>query len=86
MENGLHLAKNVGTLIVDHHLLRSEKGISWLDNLSQVVGKKVYCAADYMNTPRLLLGAERKSLTQKKPVAENWNQDYEKGKIQLNSA
>lgn len=85
-ENGLHLAKNVGTLIVDHHLLRSEKGISWLDNLSQVVGKKVYCAADYMNTPRLLLEAERKSLYQRKPVAENWHQDYEKGKILLNNA
>lgn len=83
--NGLRLAKNIGTLIVDHHLLRSKKGITWLDNLSQVVGKKVYCAADYMNTPRLLLEARRTSLYQKIPVAENWHQDYEKGKILPNS-
>ncbi len=82
-ENGLRLAKNVKTLIVDHHLLRSEKGIIWLDNLSQVVGKKVYCAADYMNKPRLLLEARRTSLYQKMPVPENWHEDYEKGKIQI---
>ena len=82
-ENGLRLAKNVATLIVDHHLLRSETGIAWLDNLSQVVGKKVYCAADYMNKPRLLLEARRTSLYQNIPVPENWHQDYEKGKIQI---
>jgi uncharacterized protein len=82
-ENGLRLAKNVPTLIVDHHLLRSETGITWLDNLSQIVGKKVYCAADFMNKPRLLLEAQRTSLYQKIPVPENWHQDYEKGKVQV---
>lgn len=82
-ENGLRLARNVATLIVDHHLLRSETGIAWLDNLSQVVGKKVYCAADFMNKPRVLLEARRMSLYQKIPVPENWHQDYEKGKIQI---
>ncbi len=82
-ENGLRLAKNVATLIVDHHLLRSETGITWLDNLSQAVGKKVYCAADFMNKPRLLLEARRTNLYQEIPVPENWHQDYEKGKIQI---
>lgn len=82
-ENGLRLAKNVPTLIVDHHLLRSETGIIWLDNLSQVVGKKVYCAADFMNKPQLLLEARRTSLYRNIPVPENWHQDYEKGKIQV---
>ena len=82
-KNGLRLARNVPTLIVDHHLLRSETGIAWLDNLSQAVGKKVYCAADFMNKPRLLLEAWRTSLYQKIPVPEDWHQDYEKGKIQI---
>jgi len=82
-ENGLRLAKNVATLIVDHHLLRSETGITWLDNLSQAVGKKVYCAADFMNKPRLLLEARRTNLYQEIPVPDNWHQDYEKGKIQI---
>jgi uncharacterized protein len=66
--------------------LRSEKGITWLDNLSRRVGEKVYSAADYMNTPRLLLEARRKRLYQEKPIAKNWHQDYEKGKILLNNA
>ena len=82
-ENGLRLAKNVATLIVDHHLLRSETGITWLDNLSQAVGRKVYCAADFMNKPRLLLEARRTNLYQEIPVPENWHQDYENGKIQI---
>ncbi len=82
-DNGLLLAKNVATLIVDHHLLRSEKGIIWLDNLSQVVGKKVYCAADFMNKPRLLLEARRTVLYQKMPVPENWHQEYQAGKVSI---
>ncbi len=82
-DNGLRLAKNVATLIVDHHLLRSEKGITWLDNLSQVVGKKVYCAADFMNKPRLLLEARRTVLYQKMPVPENWHQEYQAGKVSI---
>ncbi len=81
--NGLRLAENVETLIVDHHLLRSETGITWLDNLSQVVGKKVYCAADFMHKPRLLLEAQRMSLYQEIPVPENWHQDYKKGEIKI---
>ncbi len=82
-KNGLRLARNVATLIVDHHLLRSEKGITWLDNLSQVVGKKVYCAADFMNKPRLLLEARRTILYQEMPVPENWHQDYQEGKVMI---
>ena len=78
--NGLRLARNVAILIVDHHLLRSEKGITWLDNLSQVVGKKVYCAADFMKKPHLLLEARRTILYQEVPVPENWHKDYEEGK------
>ncbi len=82
-ENGLRLARNIDTLIVDHHLLRSEQGIIWLDNMSQVAGKKVYCAADFMNKPQLLFEAKRKELYQKMPVPENWHQDYEAGRISI---
>ena len=76
-ENGLRLARNVETLIVDHHLLRSELGILWLSNMSRISGKKVYCAADFMNKPRLLLEAQRRKLYREIPVAENWHRDYE---------
>ncbi len=82
-ENALRLARNVKTLIVDHHLLRSESGILWLDNISQILGKKVYCAADFMNKPRLLLEAQRRKLYREIPVAENWHRDYEAGNIYI---
>lgn len=82
-ENALRLARNVEILIVDHHLLRSEAGILWLDKISQVLGKKVYCAADFMNEPRLLMEAQRRKLYREMPIAENWHQDYEAGKIRI---
>lgn len=81
--NGLRLARNVEILIADHHLLRSESGIIWLDKLSQVLGKKVYCAADFMNKPRLLLEAQRRKLYREMLVAENWHRDYEAGEISI---
>ena len=80
-ENGLRLAKNVETFIVDHHLLRSTMGLVWLDRISQAAGKKIYCAADFMNKSRLLLEAHRTELYKKFPVAENWHENYEKGRI-----
>lgn len=82
-ENGLRLAQNVETLIVDHHLLRSESGILWLNNMSRISAKKVYCAADFMHKPRLLLETQRRKLYRKIPVAENWHRDYEAGKISI---
>jgi predicted metallo-beta-lactamase superfamily hydrolase len=81
-ENGLRLARNVGTLIVDHHLMRSRKGLVWLDGMSQAAGRQVYCAADFMNRPRLLLEAQRAELYQSLPVPENWHEDYEKQRLQ----
>lgn len=84
--NGLRLGKNVPTLIVDHHLLRSEKGITWLENLSQVLGKQVYCAADFMNTPRLLLEARRAILYREKPVPENWHLEYQEGRVKMGNS
>ena len=82
-ENGLHLARNVEILIVDHHLLRSEPGILWLKNISQILGKQVYCAADFMKKPRLLLEARRRELYREMPVPENWHRDYEAGEISI---
>ncbi len=80
-ENGLRLARTVSTLIVDHHLLRSEEGINWLDRLSEAAGKKVYCAADFMRRPRRLLEAKRAELYKAIPVPENWHNAYEEGRV-----
>lgn len=79
-ENGLRLAEDVPSLILDHHLLRSEEGGIWLDRLSQVAGKKIYCAADFMKQPRRLLEARRGELYDAMKVPENWHKDYEEGR------
>ncbi len=80
-ENGIRIARNVRTLIVDHHLLRSRAGVVWLENMSQKVGKKVYCAADFMNQQRLFLEAERRELYERSPVAPNWHEKYAQGLV-----
>jgi hypothetical protein len=59
--NAVRLAQNIETVILDHHLMRTEKGSAWLDRLSATVGKKVCCAADYMEQPRRLLEAKREN-------------------------
>jgi predicted metallo-beta-lactamase superfamily hydrolase len=68
--NAMRLAQNIDIVILDHHLMRSKEGAIWLDKLSTTVGKKVYCAADFMNRPRRLLEAERGQLYEEMPVPE----------------
>ncbi len=78
-ENGLHLARGVDRLILDHHLLRCRRGLRWLERLSQCSGHRVVCAADFMARSRLLLEARRRQLYEELPVPEGWHQDYARG-------
>lgn len=79
--NALRLASNIDVVILDHHLMRSVEGEVWLDKLSAAVGKKVYCAADFMGRPRQLLEAKRAKLYNKMPVPDGWHDDYAKGLV-----
>lgn len=79
--NALKLTESVGTLILDHHLMRSTEGIEWLEMLSTKTKKKIICGADFMNKPRRLLEAQRKLLYQEMPVPEGWHESYAKGKV-----
>jgi len=79
--NALRLAQNIDIVILDHHLMRSKEGAVWLDELSATVGKKVYCAADFMGSPRLLLEAERVQLYEEMPVPDGWHDNYAKGRV-----
>jgi len=78
-DHALRLARAVKTLILDHHLLRSEEGLSWLRALSQAAGRRIYCAADFMGRPRRLLEAKRQALYKAMPVRPNWHEDYARG-------
>ena len=79
--NALRLASNIDVVILAHHLMRSVEGEVWLDKLSAAVARKVYCAADFMGKPRLLLEAKRAQLYNKMPVADGWHDDYAKGLV-----
>jgi predicted metallo-beta-lactamase superfamily hydrolase len=75
-ENAKRLARHVDTLILDHHLLRCEEGLSWLDRLSSETGHQVVCAADFMGQPRCLLEARRLQLYEEMPVPNGWHEAY----------
>jgi len=79
----LLLAREIDTLILDHHLVRSRKGEQWLDHVSSLTGHKVICAADFMGIPRNLLEAERVLWYKKVPVPEGWHQAYAHGEIDV---
>ncbi len=81
--NALRLADRVNTLILDHHLMRSQAGEAWLSELSQTAGKQVYCAADFMKRPRLLLEARRDRLYKAFPVPDGWMDEYEQGRFDV---
>jgi predicted metallo-beta-lactamase superfamily hydrolase len=78
-KNARWLARHVDTLILDHHLLRCEEGLSWLDRLSSETDHRVTCAADFMQRPRHLLEAQRKQLYEEMPVPEGWHEAYARG-------
>lgn len=79
-ENALLLAKHVDTLILDHHLLRSFEGYSWLKELDEKVENRVLCAAEFMGKAPELLEAQREALYEKKPVLSGWHEAYASGK------
>ncbi|MBN1810804.1 MAG: hypothetical protein JXA14_03110 [Anaerolineae bacterium] len=78
-KNARRLARHVDTLILDHHLLRCEEGLSWLDRLSSETGHRVICAADFMERPRRLLEARREQLYEEMAVPEGWHEAYARG-------
>jgi predicted metallo-beta-lactamase superfamily hydrolase len=75
-ENALRLARAVHTLILDHHLLRSEEGLSWLERLASQTSHEVICAALFMEHPLRLLEAWRVRLYEEMPIPEGWHQAY----------
>jgi len=80
-KNAVYLARNVDTLIVDHHLLRSEEGIKWLKRLARTTKNRVGSAADFMKRKPLFLEAWRRELYQILPVPVKWHQNYAQRKV-----
>ncbi|KAF5432033.1 hypothetical protein C5S35_17620, partial [Candidatus Methanophagaceae archaeon] len=71
----------VDTLILDHHLLRSEGGRRWLDKIAATTGNRVVCAADFMGRRRTMLEAWRQRLYVEMPVPKGWHAAYARGEV-----
>jgi predicted metallo-beta-lactamase superfamily hydrolase len=82
-KNALKLSKHVDSLIIDHHLLRSVEGIKWLEKLECYAKNKVCCAADFMKREPIFLEAWRKELYEWLPVSEDWHENYEQEKVNV---
>jgi len=82
-QNAKHLAREVETLILDHHLLRSEAGFRWLKRLNEVSDNEVLSAAEFMGAKPNLLEARRKKLYAEMPVPPGWHEAYAKGEVGL---
>ncbi|MFW6147259.1 MAG: MBL fold metallo-hydrolase [Thermodesulfobacteriota bacterium] len=79
-QNALLLSKNVSTVILDHHLLRSLDGAAWLDRVNSKTPGKVICGADFMGKPRMLLEALRPQLYEEIHVPGDWHDSYALGR------
>lgn len=77
--NTIKLAFLTEKLILDHHLMRSENGCRWMEDLSAETGRNIICAADFMNRERFLLEAWRDRLYTAFPVQSGWHEAYAKG-------
>ena len=78
-ERARTLAKTAKWCIVDHHLLRSDNGVTWLDRLHAETGGRILCAADFMKRERRFLEAHRIDFYRQMPVPEDWHELYAKG-------
>ena len=74
--NAKRLSGGVEVLILDHHLMRSYKGLQWLKRLSSETGKRLICGAEFMKKPKMLLEAKRRHLYKDLPVPEGWHEAY----------
>jgi len=84
-DNILYLSSGVETLIIDHHLLRSEAGLFYLRELNEKSNNQIMSAADYMGIPPFILEARREELYERFPVDGDWHQKYEAGIIDTSS-
>jgi uncharacterized protein len=82
-KNAIELSRNVETLIIDHHLLRSGVGLAWQKKIEDQTGNHVISAAEFMGTQLLLLEAWRKKLYEWLPVPDDWHEKYKHGEVDL---
>lgn len=78
-KNATVLAENIRTVIIDHHLFRSEEGEVWLEKLNEHARGKVWSGAGYMGLHTHLLESMRAILYRDIAVPENWHSRFFRG-------
>ncbi|HHT9125434.1 MAG TPA: MBL fold metallo-hydrolase [Candidatus Brocadiia bacterium] len=77
--NIAELSKHIPTLIIDHHLTRSERYGEFLTKAVSASSKdnhKIYTAAEFMQLKPCLLESRRKELHEKIPLPEDWHERF----------
>ena len=77
----LQLSRETATVILDHHLLRSDEGFHFLEEISRSSNSSITCASDFMRSTRLPLEAWRQRLYEDMPVPQGWHDAYSRGDI-----
>ncbi len=80
-KNIKRLSSKVETLVIDHHLLRSEKGLEWLRKINEEAKNKIITSADFMGLKPQLLEARREELYEVMPVPDSWHEDYKNNRV-----
>lgn len=75
--NAHRLGDVIPRLVLDHHLLRSQEGLSWLKEIDQASANSVTSAAGFMGRRARLLEARRKEFYRRFPVPDGWHEAYE---------
>ncbi|MCF2138711.1 MAG: hypothetical protein K9W44_01485 [Candidatus Lokiarchaeota archaeon] len=78
-KNALKLADFIPEIIIDHHVIRSQYGIDFVDRLnkvSEMSKSHIMTAADYMGYQRAPLEALRNELYRDLPVPQKWHDDF----------
>ncbi len=67
------LVDSCGSWVLDHHLMRCDEGIEWLNSLKKRErGCRIFSAAGFMMEPLTMLEAWRRTLYRLLPVSNEW--------------
>ena len=80
-QNAIRLSEQIRIMIIDHHILRDERGLEWVREISSATGNQVVCAAEFMGRTPLLLEAWRRDLYERLPVVDGWHKAYAAGEV-----
>jgi len=72
-ENALRLINHSNIVIIDHHLMRCDTGLEWLEGIrGKFEDNRVFCSAEFLDKPITMLESWRRTLYSEIPVENYW--------------